>query len=114
MLILRDNEGRVLLERRPPAGIWGGLWSLPEGEKLAAIEARLGVTAAQATALPLVEHRLSHVCLTIQPLLADVSQAQQVKCLATHGWFDRDQLPRLGLPKPVRELLNRLYDGEFN
>src|SRR5690554_7293762 len=30
MLILEDNEGRILLERRPPSGIWGGLWSLPE------------------------------------------------------------------------------------
>src|SRR5690606_23727481 len=30
MLILEDAEGRILLERRPPSGIWGGLWSLPE------------------------------------------------------------------------------------
>jgi A/G-specific adenine glycosylase len=26
-VIVRDPRGRVLLERRPPAGIWGGLWS---------------------------------------------------------------------------------------
>lgn len=30
MLILEDTKGRILLERRPPTGIWGGLWSLPE------------------------------------------------------------------------------------
>jgi A/G-specific adenine glycosylase len=114
MLILRDNEGRVLLERRPPAGIWGGLWCLPEGEELATIEARLGVAAVQTTALPVIEHRLSHLRMSIQPLLADELQAQQVKCLVSHGWFDRAQLPRLGLPKPVNDLLHRLYDGEFN
>ncbi|HET6591987.1 MAG TPA: A/G-specific adenine glycosylase, partial [Xanthomonadales bacterium] len=38
MLILRDERGRVLLEKRPPAGIWGGLWCLPEGNDLSAIE----------------------------------------------------------------------------
>ena len=30
MLLLYAASGEVLLERRPPAGIWGGLWSLPE------------------------------------------------------------------------------------
>ena len=32
MLILSDSDGKVLLEKRPPTGIWGGLWSLPEAE----------------------------------------------------------------------------------
>ena len=30
MFLLIDVEGRCLLERRPPSGIWGGLWSPPE------------------------------------------------------------------------------------
>ncbi|MBD3609161.1 MAG: A/G-specific adenine glycosylase, partial [Gammaproteobacteria bacterium] len=30
MLILQDAQGHVLLQQRPPSGIWGGLWSLPE------------------------------------------------------------------------------------
>ncbi len=30
MLIVRDADGRVLLERRPPVGIWATLWSVPE------------------------------------------------------------------------------------
>lgn len=29
-LILVNNQQEILLEKRPPAGIWGGLWSLPE------------------------------------------------------------------------------------
>jgi A/G-specific adenine glycosylase len=29
-LVLLRADARVLLERRPPRGIWGGLWSLPE------------------------------------------------------------------------------------
>ena len=30
VLVVRDPDGRVLLERRPARGIWGGLYSLPE------------------------------------------------------------------------------------
>jgi len=30
MLILTNDRSEVLLEQRPPSGIWGGLWSLPE------------------------------------------------------------------------------------
>lgn len=30
LLLLYDNQGKILLEKRPAKGIWGGLWSLPE------------------------------------------------------------------------------------
>ena len=33
MLIFQDREGRVLLEKRPPNGVWGSLYSLPQFEK---------------------------------------------------------------------------------
>src|SRR5690606_21600696 len=32
MLLLMDDDGRVLMQRRPPAGIWASLWSLPEAD----------------------------------------------------------------------------------
>ena len=63
MLIARDTNGRVLLEKRPGAGIWGGLWCLPE--------AKPGHQGFQAMReLPALEHRLSHLQLTIELLLA--------------------------------------------
>ena len=114
MLILRDAGGRVLLERRPPTGIWGGLWSLPDGDNLGAIETRLGCAAVRPTALPTFEHRLSHLRMAIIPLLADGADAAQVQCAGSRGWFDRGQLAQLGLPRPVTDLMNRLHDGEFD
>jgi len=114
MLILRDAEGRVLLERRPPAGIWGGLWCLPDGDDLAAIEARLGIEVNHAAALAPFEHRLSHLRMSIRPLLADDAESGRVQCPGSCGWFSRKQLPRLGLPRPVSELLDRLYQGALD
>jgi len=113
MLILRDQVKRVLLEKRAPAGIWGGLWCLPEGESIEAVSASLGVSCQTVTSLPPVEHRLSHVRMKILPALVTVSDAGQLKCSPQRDWFDRAQQQRLGLPRPVTDLLKRLNDGEF-
>ena len=113
MLILEDEQGRILLQRRPPAGIWGGLWSLPDGESVAAVEQTLGISCSTTRLLPTVEHRLSHVRMNIYPVLADALDARQVKCSANLGWFERKKQHELGLPKPVTDLLMRLNNGEF-
>ena len=34
MLIVQDENSRVLLEKRLGTGVWGGLWCLPEGESV--------------------------------------------------------------------------------
>jgi A/G-specific adenine glycosylase len=113
MLILRDHGNRVLLEKRAPAGIWGGLWCLPEGESIEAVSADLGVSCLTVTSLPPVEHRLSHVRMNILPALVTATDAGQVKCSPQRGWFDRAQQKNLGLPKPVSDLLMRLNNGEI-
>jgi A/G-specific adenine glycosylase len=113
MLILRDDQGRILLEKRPPAGIWGGLWCLPDGDHVAAIEARLGLGTSGAIALPGFEHRLSHVRMSIRPMLADGAEARQVQCSAQRKWFEPGEVGRIGLPRPVTDLLRRMENGEF-
>ena len=113
MLILRDSENRVLLEKRPPIGIWGGLWSLPEGGSIKDIEDKLGLTVNNPCRLPPVEHRLSHMRISIRPVLASAGAATQVKCKEDQSWFAQKDQPGLGLPKPVSELLKNLGIGEY-
>jgi len=113
MLVLKDAENRVLLEKRPPSGIWGGLWSLPEGDSIESIEIRLGLTTSSLKALPQVEHRLTHLRMLIQPTIATVSGATSVKCSAEQNWFAPAEQSKLGLPKPVSDLLNKVNSGEY-
>jgi A/G-specific adenine glycosylase len=113
MLVLKDAENRVLLEKRPPSGIWGGLWSLPEGNSIENIEARLGLTTSNVKALPPVEHRLSHLRMLIQPTIATVGSATRVKCSAEQNWFTPAGQSELGLPKPVSDLLKKVNTGEY-
>jgi len=106
MLILTDSEGNVLLERRPPAGIWGGLWSLPADDDVQPVQQRLGLATDSLRKLPELEHQLTHIKMTIQPLIAHIEVLTRgVECSGDQRWFGQHEWQALGLPKPVRQLL---------
>jgi A/G-specific adenine glycosylase len=113
MLILRDQQGRVLLERRGPQGVWAGLWSLPEATDIEAAW-RLAQQHAQihdAQALTAFTHVFSHYKLQIEPLLFDRASAQMG--IADHPhlrWCSVSELAVLGLPAPVRSQLANLVE----
>ena len=113
MLILRDG-GSVLLERRPPAGIWGGLWSLPEAtdESTLAERARAwGAVGAPERLAPLT-HTFTHFRLDIEPRLAELG----IGAMRPHGeardeesaWVPLADIDAYGVPAPVRKLLDAL------
>jgi A/G-specific adenine glycosylase len=100
--IVLDGE-RVLLERRPPRGIWGGLWSLPETRPSQA-------DGCEARSLASLAHAFTHFDLEIQPRLVrlDPGGHGARPGLQAEGWHRLDTLERLGLPAPVRALLASL------
>ena len=105
MLILTDSEGRVLLERRPPTGIWGGLWSLPADDNGLPLQ-QLGLDSGKFRSLPRLHHQLTHIDMSIQPLIGDTEfTSGSVECASDQRWFTQREWPELGLPKPVRQLL---------
>ncbi len=117
MLILRDQAGRVLLQRRPPDGIWGGLWSLPEGKSLEAIDPGIGpgaeAIATDFCSLPELEHRLTHLHLRIRPALLTLPPDGRLQCDSLRegpdsAWFGPEDWHRIGLPKPVNDLLQTI------
>jgi len=113
MLILHDEQQGVMLEKRPPAGIWGGLWSLPEAGSLAELEEKTGLTLADGQMLPPRLHRLTHLRMHIQPVLLRAARAEQVKCTSEQRWMALEGQADRGLPRPVTRLLHELKDGAF-
>ena len=108
MLILTNESGRVLLERRPPTGVWGGLWSLPADDNGEALDERLGMEYDKLTPLPALQHQLTHIRMTITPLIGEAKhQAKGVECSSAQKWFALNEWAGLGLPKPVRQLLEQ-------
>ena len=112
MVILEDQNGRILLERRPPSGIWGGLWSLPEldpalgaDELQESCEQQLGLNCGEPDLISGFRHTFSHYHLHIQPARLTVSSAERVADNDHLAWFHRDEALALGLPAPIRTLL---------
>ena len=108
MLVLKDGAS-VLLEKRPPTGIWGGLWSLPEAadeEALAAVAHGFG-GRGELERLSSFTHTFTHFKLDIEPRLA---RARAVTEAADNGtvWAPLAELDAFGVPAPVRKLLDAL------
>ncbi|WP_332670155.1 A/G-specific adenine glycosylase [Aromatoleum sp.] len=104
------SDGRVLLERRPPAGIWGGLLALPEipeSETVPArwVEARFGLAPRTSVALPPLNHAFTHFRLEIAAIRFEVGGGRVVAD-DTHRWIALADLESAGLPTPVRRILN--------
>lgn len=113
MLILRDEAGRVLLQRRPGTGVWAELWSLPEATNPGSAEqvARsVGARIASARALEAFIHVFSHFRLAVTPLLAQAAPLTRVADRDDLRWCSTDEFLQLGLPAPVRRLLQTLPD----
>ncbi|HLD13739.1 MAG TPA: A/G-specific adenine glycosylase, partial [Burkholderiales bacterium] len=73
MLLIRDTRNRVLLVKRPPAGLWGGLWGLPECTQKnvrAWCHDHIGLDIRPQQAWPAFRHRFSHFHLDITPIPA--------------------------------------------
>lgn len=76
VMILAKDKDTVLLYKRPPSGIWGGLWSLPEIESLDSLEswsAQNGVTLkSEPQTHAEFRHTFSHFHLEIKAITVDV------------------------------------------
>ncbi len=114
-VIVRVPRGRVLLERRPPAGIWGGLWSFPECEPGTDVGAwcheHLGVAVTPVKELDVLRHTFSHFRLDIQPTLLSIDvrgAVNAVKDSPERKWYEVDGTERIGLAAPVTRLLGSL------
>ncbi|MFZ4537392.1 A/G-specific adenine glycosylase, partial [Propionivibrio sp.] len=103
VLLLTDRK-RVLLERRPPAGIWGGLLTLPE---CGVAEARefaqgYGCRLLDTQIMPTLKHTFSHFRLNIHALLCTVEVSACQVTEAGWQWLEHDEIETAALPTPVR------------
>lgn len=110
MLLIHDDT-HVLMTLRPSTGIWGGLWSLPECAPEDALETSRqlsGVANVGPVAMAAFEHVFTHFRLHITPWHVDLGAAAKGAAAAPMQWVAKNALARLGLPAPVRTLVDGL------
>ena len=111
MLLIRNDAGEVLLQRRPPAGVWGGLWCFPECadpvDAASWAEQHLGLIVGPVRTLGRIQHGFTHYRLDIEPLATALVREQPgVMESPERLWYNPSTPPEIGLAAPVKRLLS--------
>jgi A/G-specific adenine glycosylase len=110
VLLLRDAEGRILLQRRPATGVWAQLWSVPEAEGHAQARewfaAHIAGDYDAAEPLAPVAHGFTHYRLLLQPMpWREVAARAAVADNGDLRWVAPHEFDSLGIPAPIRKLI---------
>ncbi len=108
-LLWLRHRGRQWLVQRPAPGVWGGLWSLPEHGTPDALQAHVAQWPGSGEWLPPIRHALTHFDWTLEVLAWDwPARAAAPRGLPAPGrWADDAEALSLGLPAPLRKLLQQ-------
>lgn len=114
-MVLAVSDDAVYLERRPAAGIWGGLWSLPElADEEVGDWCRQNLHSVDETieTWDTLRHSFSHFDLDIRPVLVRIAVTSR-KIADGDGstWHRLDEMPPGGIAAPVQKLINTLKTG---
>src|SRR3954467_487872 len=104
------RAGKVLLEKRPSRGLWGGLWVFPEKRQseIASQCRGLGYQVGRVRPLEPLEHGFTHFRLKIQPMLCKIRKSAAVPENAGRIWLPLEEARHAAIPAPVRSLIERL------
>jgi len=106
-LVLRYRK-RVLLERRPSSGIWGGLWVFPEfagRDPARHCLAEFGCSLSTRRSLPVFAHGFTHFRLEILPVVCEVARRERRAESPGRAWLAEGEAAAAAVPVPVRKLL---------
>jgi A/G-specific adenine glycosylase len=109
--LVLQHQGAVLLERRPSAGLWGGLWVFPEGPASGLrsyCRKTFAIEVGDPRRLEIIEHGFTHFRLRIQPLRCGVRRKLPLAEAPGRTWLDIEDAARAAVPAPVRALLSGL------
>jgi len=111
-MVLAVQGESLYLERRPPAGIWGGLWSLPEVDADSVADwcqTRFEDNSGKQEKWSPLRHSFSHYDLDIHPVVVRVDEtSRKVADGDNSTWYQLDTALPGGVATPVQKLINEL------
>ncbi|HAK53672.1 MAG TPA: A/G-specific adenine glycosylase [Gammaproteobacteria bacterium] len=110
MLVITNDHSEVMLEKRPPAGLWGGLWSFPETD-LAGVDRYLAdsfVISQTKESMAPFRHTFTHFHLEITPIHIHAAARDRVHESDNLLWYSLTQPPAIGLTRPVTRIIDSL------
>ena len=116
IMVIPRIKGSVYLEKRPPTGIWGGLWCFKEVAEETEISSLLeslylkSFNDESMTHLPEFRHTFSHYHLNITPIVIDCKQLsiKEIQQNSEQQWYDLHIESSVGLAASTVKLINLL------
>ena len=113
MLILKNPQHEVLLQKRPSIGIWGGLWCFPQFETDQELAIWLNKQNSKAKLIEKrasFRHTFSHFHLFIQPLIMQLESPLKGGVMEDDNslWYNLNTEFKGGLASPVQKLLQEI------
>ncbi|HVK54613.1 MAG TPA: A/G-specific adenine glycosylase [Burkholderiales bacterium] len=116
VMLIIQNRGEIMLEKRPSTGVWGGLWCFPEmpvdvADVQGFCKRQWGLDARAGESMPLLTHGFTHFRLDIMP--QRIYAFDESPRVAEPGqlWMHPEDALQAAIPTPVRKLLMALTDG---
>ena len=109
-LLLHTQENQIYLEKRPPIGLWGGLWCLPvidlNENPVEYIDKYYGLNCITLNKLLTFKHSFSHFHLQITALAMHIEPPVATVAENNGQWFNAVELKNVGLAKPVNQIIS--------
>ncbi len=124
MILIANSNSEYLLIKRPPSGIWGGLWVFPEISNAEQdfqcwCKKELGIAVKSGKNMAIVHHGFTHFELEIQPIHCTVDQDSSgfmgvIMDTDYYLWYNPLSDVALGIPAAVQKIFKRLNDKNHN
>lgn len=109
-ILFYNEDKQIYLEKRPPTGIWGGLWCLPSLEKNQQPKAGTHEFPTfdfqDRKAIMDLKHSFSHFRLHIEAIAVKAAPSSDVVRETKGKWFSVEELPNVGLARPVQTIIS--------
>ncbi|MFW5926512.1 MAG: NUDIX domain-containing protein, partial [Wenzhouxiangella sp.] len=102
LALVENGHGQLLLERRSPTGVWGGLWCLPDADELDP-----AFTGQNPAPVDRVDHALTHFIMELELHRLPPADSIPIEDGEKFRWIGYEAALELGLPKPVRTMLEK-------
>ncbi|OAI49954.1 A/G-specific adenine glycosylase [Gammaproteobacteria bacterium SCGC AG-212-F23] len=107
---------QIFLQKRPPTGIWGSLWSFPEisgnpsnKEITEFCQKKFSQPIKTWKTGKTFRHTFSHFHLDITPIFIQLNKTNlKIMDSEQQIWYNLHENPNIGLPAPVKTLLESL------
>jgi A/G-specific adenine glycosylase len=119
-LLILIRQGKILLEKRLPTGIWASLWCFPEipgaEDAYRYCSSRFGMEVKPLPPMDEFHHTFTHFKLRIRPLplrVVSLSSKAALERDAEVKWFTRDDALDAAIPAPVRKLVAKIDNSRM-